>query len=237
LLITGPGQERFAISLPTNKIKSLANPLPGAIQVPAPRARKSKPEGVTYGGSADVGFIAIPTTTSNSGTAGAEVVEIDLIGGGNKVAGMSVGIVPAQVVQPHISIAPGATGSIDMDEFTNQLDPQSLAALETVIDSEEGREIIETMDLNQAVAVTAPISEAGTADPKPPGWDHSYTNKNSGGRDSSASASVSSTSSRANSPVGSRNSGRFSSSNRSNSAGKGRPSSGSRVSEGNIVRG
>lgn len=244
--ITDKDQELIPVNLPKHKIKSLANPLPGAIQLPPARARKSKPEGVTYGGSTDVGFIGIPTTpqpvastSSNSSsviktTAATNTIEVQLLSGTAKEVSMSVGINPAHVVQPQSQISsssiPGTTGSIDMDEFTNQLDPQSLATLENLIQSAQGNDIINinTLDLDHVSNVH--MSEGvESVDAKPPGWDHSYPGRD---KDSSASVSVSSTtSSAANSPGGSRNPGRSSLAARSSSAGKDRNSSGGRLSE------
>jgi hypothetical protein len=258
VFLAGPGQERFPVNLPKSKIKSTTNPIPGAVPlVPGHRTRKSKPEGVTYGGAEDVGFI---TTTKSSAVVGVKVsgggggiqqqqqirnIGSGGAGGSNKAAttttgashgdnSMSVGINPAPVTATHVVPGGGTTSSgatIDMDEFTNQLDPQSLATLETLIQSEQGREIIQTLDLEEGTVVGNssnmpsvlqrgdPLGKGGitglTDAGKPSGWDHSYTNANSnrvsgsGGESSASSVTGSNagamsptTSSAANSPGG-----------------------------------
>jgi len=254
----GPGQERFPVNLPKNKVKN-SNPIPGAVPISVVRARKSKPEGVTYGGSSDVGFITSSNLSSGGGTQQIPIGGSSSSSGGvggkstaSSTAGpdMSVGINQAPgISQTGSQVVPGGlSGAIDMDEF-NDLDPQSFAALEKLLQSDQGREIVEHLELDSTVTaapvatvsqVVEPTTVVETPLPKPvpeegTGWDHSYTNTETGRKEGGSSAS----SSVAGSTVGGTMSPGSSVANSpSNSRGKGgRPSARSRTSNPRVSEG
>jgi hypothetical protein len=152
------------------------------------RSRKSKPEGATYG-ARDGLEEELVDAQDNFGGAGTSAAAI-------KSATMSVGI--NQAHNAVISTA-SVTVPIDIDEFTNQLDPQSLATLENLIQSQQAREIIENYDLQQ-VPVNLPF--VGGDEGKAQTWNNDNAGSNVSESASSIAGGMSPSSSTENSPTG-----------------------------------
>jgi len=143
-------------------VKSLSNPLPGAIPIPAPpRSRKSKPTPTLYGGANDEGYAPVKTSIPKA-KAASKKAPIQLVLNNASTASSAM-----LVATPENQDSTGAT-TIDMTEFAKQLDPQSLATLENVLQSEQAKEIFDNLTL-----ADQPASEQATK--SQPAWDHSYT--------------------------------------------------------------
>lgn len=145
----GPSQERVIIQLPKSKIKSPDNPFPGGVPLPGGRSSVI----VTAGASSSTSTTAIkgrkskPESAQGSGS----LVSTDMISSGGETT-MSVGINQVQdVVQPGSGATP-----IDMDELTRQLDPQTLATLDNLIQSQE---LMDNLELEHQTSSAPQIVE------------------------------------------------------------------------------
>lgn len=183
LFIAAVPGETFSVNLPTHKIKSPSNPLPGISPSNPGRSRKTKPVAVTYGGDSHVGFI--------DPSGGSQVtMEVGHYQASSK-RGRPTSTTGPQVVMTLETPAGGCvssssalvslevpTGSIDPSEFGSHLDDGTIAALENVLQTDQGKEMLSMLE---GMGVVGSIPESGVNT-----WEHDTVVSSSGGVGSSA---------------------------------------------------